>query len=83
MVRYSRGNIMEDIEARLKLLREKKKIDTKGISGKANCGAQNAERTKKSKKNNVCKNICNNNPINQTFLTVQLTDQLMSRKSPV
>ena len=38
---------MEDIEARLKLLREKKKIDTKGISGKANCGAQNAERAKK------------------------------------
>lgn len=38
MVRYSKGNIMEDIEARLKLLREKK-IDTKGIREKANCGA--------------------------------------------
>lgn len=40
MVRYSRGNIMEDIEARLKLLRKKKKIDTKGINGKATCGAK-------------------------------------------
>lgn len=73
---------MEDIEARLKLLREKKKIGTKGISGKANCGAKMLKEPRKSKKNNVCKNIYDNNLSNPTQLIVQLADQLMSRKSP-
>lgn len=34
MVRYSRSNIMEDIEARLKLLREKRRLTQKELAEK-------------------------------------------------
>ena len=34
MVKYSRGDIMEDIEARLKLLREKRRLTQKELTEK-------------------------------------------------
>ena len=83
MVKYSRGDIMEDIEARLKLLREKRRLTQKELAEKQIAVPKMLKEPRKSKKNNVCKNICNNDLSNPTQFIVQLANQLMSRKSPV